>query len=139
VADVVGIVPQSFLEAGHAAPPMNLRIACDARAHHEARIVSRMFFSELASELWTLRSRTDETHLAAQHIPELKQFVQAESAQHRSNSSAPRVAWNRPNRAEVPFGLTTDDFGGLGGKWEDWGNTAATAVDVRDSTEPLSI
>lgn len=42
---------------------------------------------------------------------------------------------------EVPFGLTTDDFGVLTGKWEEWGNSAATAVQnlfrPHESTEQL--
>ncbi|MBX3443888.1 MAG: hypothetical protein KF774_15885 [Planctomyces sp.] len=43
--------------------------------------------------------------------------------------------------AEVPLGLTADDFAVLGGKWTDWGDSAAVAVEElfrdHDSLESL--
>ena len=105
IANVIDVVTESFFKARVTAPAVNLSIARDSRPHCMPRIVAWMFFSEFARKFGTFRTRPDETHLAAQHIPELRQLVKAGSAQVIANARTPRISRNRPDRSESGFGI----------------------------------
>src|SRR5258708_39137539 len=81
VLDVVEVVLDSLLERCVAAPAIHLRPACDACLDLVAEHVLRNAVFELLDEIRTLGPRTDDRHVAAQHVPELRQLVDVEAAQ----------------------------------------------------------
>lgn len=105
ISNVINIVTQSFFEAGVAAPAVDLRVAGDAGAHRVANVVADVFFSEFAGEFGPFGPRSDQTHIAAQDIPELRKLIDTETTQIESEPRASRVAGNGPNRAEFALRL----------------------------------
>src|SRR6185436_16619859 len=104
IADIVNIVAKSLFEAGVAPPAVDLRVAGNAGPDGMAEIVAAMFFAELSGKFRTLGAGTDEAHVAAQHIPELRQFVKAGAPEKISDSSAARIIGNRPDGAQIALG-----------------------------------
>src|SRR5260370_403516 len=80
VLDVVEVVLDALLERCVAAPAVHLRPPCDACLDLVAEHVLRNAAVELLAEIRTLGPRTDDRHVAAQHVPELRQLVDAEAA-----------------------------------------------------------
>src|SRR6185295_8133581 len=96
---------EPVFKTGVAAPAVDLRVTCKARANRVAQIVVVVLFAELADELGTLRPWTDEAHIATQHVPQLWQFIKAETAQVLSGACAARISGYGPDRTQVAFGV----------------------------------
>src|SRR5688572_16711824 len=62
---------------GRSITELDLGPAGDARFHAVALVVVGDDAAELLDEVWPLRPRPDEAHLAAQHVEELRQLVEA--------------------------------------------------------------
>jgi hypothetical protein len=84
---------------------MDLRVAGDAWFHDMPHIVAIVLMSKLSSEFGALGPRPDKTHLPAQYIPKLRQFVQAEAAEVTSQPCAARISGNGPDGAEIALGF----------------------------------
>src|SRR5262249_31401422 len=67
--------------------PVHLRPAGDARLDRQAAAVVVGVAGDLLDEI---RARPDEAHLAAQHVPELRQLIEAGAAE---ESAGARDAW----------------------------------------------
>ena len=52
-----------------------------------------------------LGSRADERHVAPQHVPELRQFIDARPAEQAAHRRASRVVVSRPDRTGLGFGV----------------------------------
>ena len=98
VLDVVQVVLEALFERRVAAPAVDLRPAGDAGLHLVAQHVLREAMLELLDEERALGTRTDDRHVAAQDVPELRQFVEVEAAQ---PSARPRVARGSSSRAQI--------------------------------------
>src|SRR5882672_10260863 len=91
VLDVVQVVLDPLFNRRVPAPAVDLRPARDAGLHLVAQHVLRDLVLELGDEVRPLRTRTDNRHLAAQHVPELRQLVEVRLAQQLADRRAPRV------------------------------------------------
>jgi hypothetical protein len=109
VLQVVKIVFDSFLDAGIATPPVDLRPTSDANFQVMAGPISRDFGGELLNKVRTLRARSDYTHISLKNIKELGQFVQAGSAEKTSDSSSSRIIASGPEC--VTFNHTAGSHG----------------------------
>ena len=101
----MNVVPQPFFEAGVTAPSVNLCITGDPGADRVADVVVLMLPAKLPCKFGPLRTRAHQAHIAAQDIPQLRQFVQTQAPQIVSDPRAARVAGNRPDGAEVALGI----------------------------------
>src|SRR3954452_23302568 len=105
----MGDVPEVLLDplwTGPRVPPFDLRPAGQPRPHREAAPLARGV-EVLVTRQDRPRSRTDQTHVAADDVPELRQFIQAagpEKSAQRNQADVVRFARrNRgPHRAELP-------------------------------------
>jgi len=86
---------------------MDLRPPRHAGRHAMARLVSRHLELELLDEVRALRSRTHERHLADEHIPELREFIEAQLPEHLANSRHPLVVQDVPSH----IGVTVNPHG----------------------------
>src|SRR5262245_10871949 len=75
--DVVEVVLDPPLDRGVPPPAVDLGPAGDARLHLVAKHVARHAAPEFFDEARPLGSRANQTHLAAQHVEELGQLVEA--------------------------------------------------------------
>ena len=60
---------------------------------------------EQLDEIWPLRPQADETHLAAEHIPQLRQFIEPALAKKRANVCDAIVVLLGPCWPDMPFGI----------------------------------
>src|SRR5271165_275640 len=80
-----------------AAQPVDLRPAGDARLDAMSMDI---FFDRVDIEATAglhrngMRSRTDQRHIAAQHIDQLRQLIDAQSTQDATDTGDPRVVWH---------------------------------------------
>src|SRR5215475_12451709 len=81
VLDVVEVVFDALIERRVAAPAVHLRPAGQAGLHLVAEHVLRNAMLELLDEMRPFGPRTDDGHVAAQDVPELRQLVQVRAAQ----------------------------------------------------------
>src|SRR5690606_8864534 len=93
------------LERGISAPTVHLRPAGDARAHLVPQHVVRDLVAEIIHEDRTLRARPDEGHLAAHHVPELGQLVEARLAEESPEGRAAIIVLFGPDRPALGFGV----------------------------------
>src|SRR5207245_8405542 len=77
--DVADVEPVHVEEAQRAATA-HLPEAGDARLHHEPRSDP---VGILGDRIRDVRARADEAHLAAQHVPQLRELVEARAPQER--------------------------------------------------------
>ena len=89
-----------------AAPAVDLRPAGEAGLHLVAQHVLRNLVLELLDEVRPLGPRPDDRHVAAQHVPELRQLVEVRAAQEacRAASRADRRSL-RPHRPGLALGV----------------------------------
>ena len=106
VLDVVQVVLDALLERRVAAPAVHLRPAGDAGLHLVAQHVLRDLVLELRDEMRPLRARPDDRHVAAQHVPELRQLVDVRAAQELAERrhAADRRSL-RPHRPGLALGV----------------------------------
>src|ERR1700722_4779171 len=101
--DVVEVVAQLleriFNRAAVAIP--DLSPAGHARLHRMPRLVQRNRLGQLPDEERTFRTRSDEAHLAPQHVPELRQLVEPGEADETADAGHPMVAVHRPDRCAL--------------------------------------
>src|SRR5882672_4203691 len=109
VLDVVEIVLQLLERVvdGGAVVILVLGPAGDAELHGEPLHVEENLLLEILDELRTLGARSDEAHVAHQHIEELGQLVETSPAEERPHLRHPRVALGGPHRPRLPFGVLT--------------------------------
>src|SRR5689334_21672905 len=81
VLDVIQIVLDSLLERRIAAPAVDLGPAGDAGLDLVAQHVLRDAVLELLDEERPLRSRSDDRHVALEHVPELRPLIEIVTAQ----------------------------------------------------------
>src|SRR5215203_5721909 len=104
VFDVVEIVLDALFERRVAAPAVHLRPPGDPRFDLVAEHVLRDAVLELLDEIGPLRPWTDQRHVAAKHVPELRELVEIELPQPPPDRRASRIIVSRPHRAGVVFG-----------------------------------
>src|SRR5207253_6640442 len=95
--DVVEVVLDALLERRIPAQAVDLRPAGHARLDLVAQHVARDLASELVDEERPLGPRSDEAHLTTENVKELRQFVEAPSAQKGADRRAAVVARLRPH------------------------------------------
>src|SRR4051812_16827288 len=104
VLDVIEVVLDPLLERGIAAPAVDLRPAGDAGLDLVAQHVLRNAVLELLDEIGALGPRADDRHIAAEDVPELRQFVEVKPAEPLADRRAARVVVARPDRAGLVLG-----------------------------------
>src|SRR3954451_11339501 len=103
VGDVLEVVGE-LLGPGHAPRQPQLREAGDARAHDQPLPVAGDVARQLLEEERPDRARADDAHLAAQHVPELRQLVKLGGAQDAPDA---RLLVRRHAR-QLDAGVATD-------------------------------
>src|SRR5262249_28331663 len=86
---------------------VNLSPAGDARAQAVALVVHRHRGEELVDEDAALGPRSDEAHVALDHVPQLRELVEAPAPEPAADRRDARLALRRPDR--TPFLLGADD------------------------------
>src|SRR6185436_9022352 len=81
VFDVIQVVLDSFLQRGVAAPAVDLRPASQAGLYFVAEHVLRDLVLELFDEVRPFGPRTDNRHVAAHDIPELRNLVEVRASE----------------------------------------------------------
>src|SRR5947207_12535387 len=97
--DVIEVVLDALFDAGLPAQSMDLRPTRHPRFHHMAQLIPRNVAAEIIDEDGPLGSRSDEAHVAGEHVEELRQLVDARPAQEGADSSDARIGWLREARA----------------------------------------
>jgi len=97
----VKVVTQPFFDTGVSPPAVDLCVSGQTRPDKMANVVAGMFLPEVAREFGTFGSGSDKTHVAAQNVPELRKFVEAEPAKIMAHAGAARVVRDRPDSAEM--------------------------------------
>src|SRR5689334_9647020 len=105
VFDIEEVVLYPLREIARAAQIVDLRPTGDAGLHEMLLHVTRHAIAKLGDEFGALGPRTDERHLAAQHVHELRQLVEAEAAQEAAEACRPGFAVRRPDRARLVLGV----------------------------------
>src|SRR5262249_1953363 len=105
VSNVINVMVESLFQARIATPAVNLCVAGNAGAHHVPDVISPLFLAKLSCEFGTFGPRSHEAHVSAQDVPELRQFIEAGTAQIKSDSRASRIAGYGPDRTEVSLGV----------------------------------
>src|SRR5258708_8932563 len=105
VLDVVEVVLDAFFDRRIAAPAMHLRPAGDARLHFVPEHVLWNLVLELRNEQRALGPRSDDRHVALEHVPELRQLVDVRSAEQLAERRAPRILLAREHRSGFGFGI----------------------------------
>src|SRR5687768_12459510 len=100
VLDVEKIVLQllSRIRDRRAVRILDLRPAGQSRRDQMALFVVRNLLGELGHKVRALRPRADETHFAAQDVPELRNLVDARFAQDATDARRAIVAFTGPHR-----------------------------------------
>src|SRR5882762_10754153 len=103
--DVVEVALDPLLDRGVAPPSVDLGPAGDSRLHLVAEHVARHPPPEFLDEARALRTRPHETHLAAKHVEELRQFVEARSPEKRPEAGAAWIVRTSPHRTGFSLGV----------------------------------
>jgi len=101
----VQIVAESFFDARVSTPAVDLRVTGETRTDNMAKVIARELLTEFAGEFGTFGPRSDKTHVAAKNIPELRKFVEAETAKIMTHSCAAGIVRNRPDGTEMALGI----------------------------------
>jgi hypothetical protein len=107
VPNVVKVVTQAIFDAARAAPSMDLRVSGKATADGMPRSVSGIRSGELLDEFRTFGPGTHQRHVTAKNIPQLRKFVDAPTAEPRSEFRAAWIVPQRPHRAESFLGIAS--------------------------------
>ena len=89
----------------HAPAPAGLGETRDAGPHGEPPCETGTPALDPRRKLRALGARTHQAHLAAQHVDDLRQLVEMESAQHPAHGRRARIARLRPHRPGPPLGI----------------------------------
>src|SRR5690606_41862502 len=84
-----------------------LRSLGNTRFHSMTLIIKRDFFSQLAHEHGALRTRAYKSHVALEHIEDLRQLINSDFSNKGSNPSDPGVIFLRPDRLPALFRINT--------------------------------
>src|SRR6185369_10630761 len=90
------------IEYGRAIRITYLRPTGESGLNHETFLIVRHFLCELRDHLGTLGAWADERHVAAQDMPELRDFIDAIPAEEAADKRDPRVIFFGPFCA-IPF------------------------------------
>src|SRR5690606_5143450 len=109
ILDVVQIVAQLFLTILFAIRigKTELRPPGNTRFHSMTLIIKRDFFSQLPHEHGAFRTRAYKSHVALEHIEDLRQLIDTDFSDKGSNPSDPRVIFLRPDRLPALFRINT--------------------------------
>src|SRR5215472_761196 len=88
--DILQIRAKPLINAGVTAPAPNLRQTCQPWPHCEPPAVVGKLAAEDPGVRGHLRTRAYQRHIAFEHIPQLRQFIQVETAQVASETRARR-------------------------------------------------
>src|SRR6185436_13286939 len=118
VLNVVEVVFDALLERRVAAPAIDLRPAGQSSFYLVPQHVLRETVPELLDEVRTLRPRTHNRHIAAEHVPELREFVDVRPPQEPAERGHTGIVWHRPYRSAILLGIVVhrselDDREGL--------------------------
>src|SRR5262245_15919538 len=105
VFDVIQVVLDALLDGGVAPPAVDLRPAGDAGLDLVTQHVLRDLVLELRDEKRTLGPRSDNRHVALEHVPELGQFVDVGLAQELADWRPPRILFTGEHRSGFGFGV----------------------------------
>ena len=100
VGDVLEVVRELLGPRG-LARHAQLREAGDARLDHQPLPVLRDLLAQLLEERRPDRPRADDAHVAAHHVPQLRQLVEVREAQHAAEARDLRLRALRELLAEV--------------------------------------
>src|SRR5690349_720221 len=95
--EVVEVVFDPLLDRGVAPPAVDLRPASNPLLDLVAEHVAGHEAPELLDEARTLGARTDEAHLASEHVDELWQLVETSPSQADAEGGAARIVSARPH------------------------------------------
>ena len=76
VLDIIEIILNAMIQRRVAAPAVDLRQASHAGLDLMAQHIFRDRFAKLFDQRRPLRPRPDEAHFTAQHVDQLRQFIQ---------------------------------------------------------------
>src|ERR1043166_5040950 len=97
--DVIKVVLQLLHRVGFAVAIgiIHLRPAADSRFHQMTEMIKRDLLFVTLRTARPFRPRPDQTHLAPENVPELRQFIQTQSANPTTNAQKTRIATARVN------------------------------------------
>src|SRR5437762_8010832 len=101
VLDVIQVVLYSLTEVAVASQIVDLRPAGDAGFHEMFLHVPGKAIAKLGDKIRSLGPRTHQRHIAAEHVQELRQFVQAETSQQRAERPRALLGAPRPHRTAL--------------------------------------
>ena len=104
IKEIIFELALGILDAG-AVAVLDLGPARDARAHGMAFVVAGHLFPQPLDNLGALGPRTYQTHLSPQDVQQLGQLIDPVAAQIAADTRDSGVAWDRPSRAAVGFGV----------------------------------
>src|SRR5690606_28378517 len=84
---------------------VDLRPAGDAGLHTVTHAVVRNFLREIVDEHRTFRARTDEAHIADEHVDDLRDLINAGAAHKAADTGHAAVVALRPARDAVFLGI----------------------------------
>ena len=96
--DVIEVVFQFFagLGQGGAVAIPDLRPSGEAGADHVAQVVKGQVFRKIRYKLWPFRPGTYQAHVAPQHVPKLRNFVDAGFAHEHAEFGNARIVFDGP-------------------------------------------
>src|SRR2546428_10211631 len=97
--DVIQVVLEALLKRGAPAPSVHLGPARNTRLHYVTQHVLGKLLAKLHNEFWPLRARAHNAHFALQHIPKLRQLVQAGPSEEGPDRSSSRIILLSPDWA----------------------------------------
>ena len=104
VEEIVLKLLHRILDAG-AVGVAHLRPPGHAGPHAVAKTVKRNRPTEALDELRTLRTRTNQAHVADEHVPQLRQFVEPGASEEATDGRDAPVVGRSPHGAGVRFGV----------------------------------
>src|SRR5215216_694178 len=103
--NVIKVVLYSLRQVTIATQIVDLRPAGDAGLHQMLLHVARNAASELGDKVGPFRPWTHQRHFAAKYVDQLRQLVQAESAQKRPKRCRALFPSTCPHRSTLLFGV----------------------------------
>ena len=110
VFDIGDIAVDASADGCVAAITADLRQSRDAGLDHMANHVQRNLVAELLDKMRDFRTRSDDAHIAFQHVDELRKLVDGQLANQRAEESPAVVLVGRPCAVLAVIGLHTAEF-----------------------------
>src|SRR5438552_1597716 len=101
MADIKEVVAEAFFDACVATPSVDLSVTGKAAAHRAPEIIAGKLRTKFPHKFRTFGPGAHEAHVAAQNVPELREFIESQAAQKPTDPGASRIAGDGPHRAQV--------------------------------------